>query len=50
MKRMALLLKMLKVRAHDGTSIAITEDVVDHVIRKHFEIFVSIGLDKKGVR
>jgi len=44
----ALLLKLLKVRAHDGTSIAITEDVVDHVIRKHSEILSLLGLTRKG--
>lgn len=45
---MALLLKLLKARAHDGTSVAITEDVVDHVIRKHSEILSLLGLTKKG--
>lgn len=47
-KRIALQLKLSEVRAHDGTSIAVTEDVVDHVIRKHSEIFSLLGLTRKG--
>lgn len=38
----------MKVRAHDGTSIAITEYVVDHVIRKHSETLSLLGLTRKG--
>jgi len=44
---MALKLKTLEVRAHDGTSITITEDVIDHVIRKHSEILTLLGLTKE---
>jgi CRISPR/Cas system CMR-associated protein Cmr3 (group 5 of RAMP superfamily) len=29
----------LKVRAYDGLFVAVTEDVVDHVVRKHSEVF-----------
>ena len=40
-------MKVLKVRAYDGTSIAVTEDVVDHVVRKHSEILSLLALTRK---
>jgi len=45
---MALLLKFIEVKAHDGTTVVITEDVIDHVIRKHSEILSLLGLTRKG--
>lgn len=41
-------MKVLEVRAYDGTSIAVTEDVVDHVVRKHSEILSLLALTRKG--
>lgn len=38
----------MKVRAYDGTSITVTEDVVDHVVRKHSEMLSLLGLTRKG--
>lgn len=38
----------MKVRAFDGTSITITEDVVGHVIRKHSDVLSLFGLTKEG--
>lgn len=38
----------MKVRAYDGLSIAVTEDVVDHVVRKHSEVLSLLGLTREG--
>lgn len=45
---MALLLEFIRVRTHDGTYLIITEDVVDHVIRKHSEVLSLLGLTREG--
>lgn len=37
----------LLVRAYDGSSIAVTEDVVDHIVRKHSEMLSLLGLDRE---
>jgi hypothetical protein len=37
----------LSVRAYDGSSIAVTEDVVDHVVRKHSETLSLLGLTRE---
>ena len=38
----------MKVRAYDGLFVAVTEDVVDHVVRKHSEVLSLLGLARKG--
>lgn len=38
----------MKVRAYDGLFVAVTEDVVDHVVRKHSEVLSLLGLTRKG--
>jgi len=37
----------LSVRAYDGSSVAVTEDVVDHVVRKHSEMLSLLGLTRE---
>ena len=38
----------MKVRAYDGLFIVVTEDVVDHVVRKHSEVLSLLGLTREG--
>ena len=45
---MELQLKLLEVRAYDGRFIAVTGDVVDHVIRKHPETLSLLALTREG--
>lgn len=35
------------VRAYDGSSVAVAEDLVDHVVRKHSEMFSLLGLTRE---
>ena len=34
----------LSVRAYDGSSIAVAEEVVDHIVRKHSDMLSLLGL------
>jgi len=47
-KAVAFKLKTIDVRAYDGTSVIVTEDVVDHVSRKHPEVLSLLGLTEEG--
>jgi hypothetical protein len=41
-------LKTLDVRAYDGSSVLVTEDVVSHVSRKHSEVLSLLALTEEG--
>jgi hypothetical protein len=38
----------LEVRAYDGALVTVSEDVVDHVNRKHSEVLFLLGLTEEG--
>ena len=38
----------MKIKAYDGTSVALIEDVVDHVARKHSEVLSLLSLVREG--
>jgi hypothetical protein len=40
-------MKLLEVSAYDGTFIALADDVVDHIVRKHSEILAFLTLTRE---